>query len=315
MMLSRLAEQLYWHGRYLERSEGLARLINVNAHLNLDLPGSIAPGWEPLIRITGNTALFDEICGAEMSERTIARFLIADDRNPGSILSSLEYARENLRAARDLMPREVWEETNRLYLEMRERFTGNISKRRRHEALNELIRGSQLVAGMLMGTMSHDPAYDFILLGRHLERADMTTRIVDVRADDLLPEDIEELPPFESIQWMSVLKSLTGYQMYRRHVRLRVTGHDVLRFLLRDRMFPRSLMFCLDQIEQLLNLLPGDDDRALRATLALKRRIDQAPVMRLRDARLAEFIDHTQIELGAIGESIAATWFLPMHSD
>jgi len=308
-MLSRLAEQLYWHGRYLERAEGLARLINVNAHLNLDLPGRLAPGWEPLVRITGNSELFDQFYADEAGERQVAKFLIADERNPGSIRSTLNMARESMRAARDLLPREVWEQMNRLYLDTGERISGNLSRSRRHEALDQLILGSQLIAGMLMGTMSQDHAYDFILIGRYLERADVTTRIVDVRADDLLPEEIEELPPFESIQWMSVLKSLTGYQMYRRHVRLRVNGSDVLKFLLRDRLFPRSVMFCLEALEALLGHLPGDDDSALRTTLALMRRLDHVRTVRLKGEPLAGFIDEVQIELNTIGVEIAGTWF------
>lgn len=311
MMLSRLAEQLYWHGRYLERAEGLARLINVNAHLNLDLPGRMAPGWEPLVRITGNSELYAELHGDDTSERSVARFLIADPGNPGSIRSTLELARENLRAARDLLPREVWEQMNGVYLDITRRIDESLARRNRHETLHELIRGSQLIAGMLMGTMSHDHAYDFILIGRHLERADVTTRILDVRADDLLSDELEELLPFEHIQWMSVLKSLTGYQMYRRHVRTRILGRDVLKFLLRDRLFPRSVMFCLETLEALLGELPGDDDSALRATLSLKRRLDQTrPLLPIRGPELAEFIDELQVELGGIGHHITQTWFL-----
>jgi len=308
-MLARLAEHLYWHGRYLERAEGLARLVNVNAHLNLDLPGRMAPGWEPLVRITGNSELFKEFYGDEVGERQITKFLIADERNPGSLQSSLELARENMRAARDLLPREVWEQMNGLYLRVSEQITGNISKRRRHDLLGDIIQGSQQIAGMLMGTMSQDHAYDFILIGRYLERADVTTRILDVRADDLLPEHAEEVPAFESIQWMSVLKSLTGYQMYRRHVRTRVSGRDVLRFLLRDRMFPRSIMFCLKSLESILDDLPGDDDSALRATTSLMRHLDSARIVQLKGEPLSEFIDRIQIELGEIGQHISQTWF------
>lgn len=311
MMLSRLADHLYWHGRYLERAEGLARLINVNAHLNLDLPGRIAPGWEPLVRITGHQTLFAELYDSEAGERQVARFLIGDERNPGSIRSTLELARENMRASRDLLPREAWEEMNGLYLRITEQISGQLSKRRRHDVLSELIRGSQLVAGVLMGTMSQDHAYDFILLGRYLERADVTTRILDVRADDLLGDEVEELPPFDSIQWMSVLKSLTGYQMYRRHVRLRITGPDVLKFLLRDRLFPRSVMFGLHALEALLTDLPGEDDTALRSTTSLMRRLDQTRMAGLTGAPLSEFLDGIQLELGQIGRQIAETWFLP----
>ena len=308
-MLSRLAENLYWHGRYLERAEGLARLINVNAHLNLDLPGKLAPGWEPLVRITGNSALFVELYGDEPSEREVVRFLMVDQRNPGSIRFSLEMARENMRSARDLLPREIWEEMNALYLNASEPFSGALSKRKRHDWLDQLTLDCQKIACMLMGTMSQDYAYDFILIGRYLERADMTTRIIDVRADDLMPDELEELPPFESIQWMSVLKSLSAYQMYRRHVRMRVNGPDVLNYLLRNPLFPRSVMFCLRALESLLQGLPGEDDQALRVVARLMRQVNEAPSAGLKGAPLSRFIDDLQIELAEAGRVIRGTWF------
>ncbi len=308
-MLSRLAENIYWHGRYLERAEGLARLINVNANLNLDLPGKLAPGWDPLVRITGHSELFSELYGESRSERQVVKFLMSDERNGASIKSSLEFARENMRSARDLLPREVWEQMNALYLDASEQFKGNQSKRKQHEWLDQMIHDCQRIAGMLMGTMSQDHAYDFILIGRYLERADMTTRIIDVRADDLLPEELEELPPFESIQWMSVLKSLSAYQMYRRHVRVRVSGPSVLAFLLKDAQFPRSVQFCLLALESRLNALPGEDDQALRHVVQLMRQVNQAPSTRLKDQPLSEFMDDLQIELAEVGRLIGQTWF------
>ncbi len=307
-MLARLAENLYWHGRYLERAEDLARLINVTAHLNLDLPSGLSAGWEPLIRITGNAALFETLDHAA-NERNIVRFLLIGDNNPSSLQANLESARENLRSARDLAPREVWEQMNALYLKSTEQLSGNLGKRRRQDFLEELILDCQQMAGTLQGTMSHDHAYDFILIGRHLERADMITRILEVRGYDLLPETVEELGPFESIQWMSVLKSLTGYQMYRRHVRSRVSGSDVLRFLLRDGQFPRSVMFCLLALEDLIEGLPGDEDRSLRGVTRLQRLLNDTTVSTMRGRALADFMDQLQIELAELDRAIRHTWF------
>ena len=308
-MLSRLAENLYWHGRYLERAEDLARLVNVNANLNMDLPSGLSAGWEPLVRITGNAEAFNERHD-QAGERQVVNFLLADEDNPGSLKATLEFARENLRSARDLLPREVWEQMNALYLKGQETLTGNLAKRRRHEFLRELILDCQQIAGTLLGCMSQDHAYDFILIGRYLERADMTTRTLEVRGHDLLPEAHEELTPYESIQWMSVLKSLTAYQMYRRHVRLRVSGNDVLRFLLRDEQFPRSVMFCLRALEDLLSGLPGEDDLALRQITRLQRRLNEVRLAGLRGADLSELMDHLQAELAETGLAIRQTWFL-----
>ncbi|TVQ36707.1 MAG: alpha-E domain-containing protein [Wenzhouxiangella sp.] len=307
-MLSRLAENLYWHGRYLERAEDLARLINVNAHLNLDLPSGLSAGWEPLVRITGNAARF-KAEEREAGERQVVRFLLSDEANSGSLKATLENARENLRSARDLLPREVWEQMNGLYIKGNEQLTGNLSKRRRHEFLRELILDCQQIAGTLLGCMSQDHAYDFILIGRYLERADMTTRILEVRGYDLLPDDIENLSPYESIQWMSVLKSLTGYQMYRRHVRLRVNGNDVLRFLLRNDEFPRSVMFCLRALEALIEGLPGEDDQALRAITRLQRTLNETKLVGLRGEPLGKLMDKLQIELAETHDAVRQTWF------
>lgn len=307
-MLSRLAENLYWHGRYLERAEDLARLINVNANLNLDLPKGIAPGWEPLVRITGAAETYAER-ELDTDERTVTRFLMADPDNPGSLRNTLENARENLRSARDLMPREVWEQMNTLYLDGEEALTGPLSKRRRHEFLRKLILDCQQIAGTLLGTMSQDHAYDFILIGRYLERADMTTRILDVRADDLLPDELGTLPPFDAIQWMSVLKSMTAYQMYRRHVRTRVSGPDVLAFLLRDPEFPRSVVFGLGALEALLQGLPGDDDGALRRVTQMARRLNELDLKDTKGERLGELMDQLQLELAEIHSKIRRTWF------
>lgn len=308
-MLSRLAENLYWYGRYVERAEDIARLINVNAQLNLDLPSGLSAGWEPLIRITGNARLFAD-AEYEAGERQIVRFLLADERNPGSLKNTLELSRENLRSARDLLPREVWEQMNALYLKGEEQLGGTLSKRRRHEFLRELILDCQQIAGTLLGCMSQDHAYSFILIGRYLERADMITRILEVRGYDLLPEVSEGLSPFESIQWMSVLKSLTGYQMYRRHVRLRVSGNDVLRFLLRDEDFPRSVMFCLRTLEALIDDLPGDDDSALRSITSLQRTVNETRLTTgVRGQALTDLMDRYQRELAGTHTAISRTWF------
>ena len=305
-MLSRVAENLYWYGRYMERAEDLGRMVNVNAHLMLDLPPRLTPGWAPLVRITGSQALFDELYDTA-GERQVVRFLLADTRHSGSVLSCLNQARENLRAARDLLPREVWEQTNDLYLLAREQLSGVLAKRRRHDFIDTMIRRCQQLIGMLSDIMSHDHAWDFILLGRYHERADMTTRIVDVRSAHLL-RGFDDVQPFDQLQWMSVLKSLTAYQMYRRHVRLRVNGPDVLRFLLGDPGFPRSVSFCLGAVGERLQALP-DHQAVLVAVGRIQRLIDQVDADALVEGGLSGFVDRLQLELIGVGELIAQTWF------
>lgn len=243
-MLSRMAENMYWFARYLERAENTARLVTVSTNLILDLPRVVTPDWEPLIDITSGRDAFVERYG-EMSEHRVVQFLLADRENPSSLISCLTKARENLRTTRDIVPAEGWGQINRLHLIAQEQMGDALSRRGRHEFLQTIIGQCQMIVGLLDGVMSRDEAFEFMRLGRNLERADMTTRILDVRSGDLLAEMPADLKAYGRVQWMSVLKSLTAYQMYRRLVRSRVAGVDVVRFLLQEERFPRALQACL----------------------------------------------------------------------
>ncbi|MBL8251892.1 MAG: alpha-E domain-containing protein [Candidatus Competibacter sp.] len=332
-MLSRVAENIYWLARYIERAEDTARIINVNTNLLLDLPRSMTFGWLPLISIVGaEQPFFEKHPNRPDDENVVVKFLIGDHDHPGSILSSLAFARENLRTTRDTVPQEAWEQINGLYIFARDRLP---TRRGRFEFLRRVIHGAQQINGLLAGTMSRTPAYDFLRLGRFLERADMTTRILDVRSANLLPcakspatfakqaqrqagnaqfqamsaNGAEEQNPFESIQWMSVLKSLSAYQMYRQQVRSRVGGSDVVKFLLQDPSFPRAVFFCLQELETCLRNLPKNAE-ALAAVDAIKRRLSAAEVPALAHAGLHEFIDRFQIDLGALHAVVAETYFM-----
>ncbi|MBK8183643.1 MAG: alpha-E domain-containing protein [Candidatus Competibacteraceae bacterium] len=330
-MLSRVAQNIYWMARYIERAEDTARLINVNTNLLLDLPRNITFGWLPLIFIIGaEHEYFEKDPNRLADENTVVKFLIGD-KNPSSIITSLACARENLRTTRDVVPQEAWEQINSLYIYARDHVP---SRRGRYEFLRRVIQGAQQINGMLAGAMTHSAAYDFVRVGRFLERADMTTRILDVRSANLLPRAgepttlkqeqtqgktkssqtqiaapaQEEQNPFESIQWMSVLKSLSAYQMYRQQVRLRVGGPDVLKFLLQDQSFPRAVSFCLKELETCLKDLPGNT-ASLRAIAALKQRLNTAAIPELAREGLHEFIDELQIGLGELHDQIAASYF------
>src|SRR5262249_38375886 len=157
-----------------------------------------------------------------------------------------------------------------------------------------IVIALQTIAGMLDGTMNRNDAHAFMMLGRNLERADMTSRIVDVRSAQLLPAETPELRPFESVQWMSVLKSLSGYQMYRLKMRTRVKRVDVLQFLLRDDQFPRSCHFCLTQLGSSLTPLPRSEG-VTEVLETATRFIERAPLATLDQPGLHELIDRIQL--------------------
>lgn len=306
-MLARVVENVYWLARYLERAENTARLVSVNTNLLLDLPKGLMPGWLPLIDITGSRDLFDAR-GSRADERDIVQFLLADPDNPGSMLSSFKMARENARTLRDILPTESWELMNQFFLEFTEELPSGLNKRTRFNFLKRIVSTSQTITGSLEGTMNRNDAYTFLLLGRHVERADMTSRIVDVRSAQLLPQDAPELRPFDTIQWMSVLRSLSGYEMYRLSRRTRVSRTDVLEFVLRGEQFPRACGFSLRQIEQCLLALPRSAG-VLDALAGAIRFIGAADLKTLDQAGLHELIDRLQVHIFGVHDGIAQTYF------
>lgn len=313
-MLSRVAERIYWMGRYMERSENIARLVNVNSHLLMDLPKGVRVGWGSLINITGTGDYFRRGDAELADERTVVRFMLSDRNNPSSLLNNLSWARENARITREIIPMEAWELINDLYLDVKENLSKSVARRERNRVLHQVIVRIQQFTGLLSGCMSHNNAYDFIRVGRNLERADMTTRIVDAGSANLLPhlsggDDV--LEPYDNILWMSVLRSLSGYQMYRQHVQDRVNAKDVVTFLLQDALFPRAVSHSLGELESCLRKLPNSDD-ALRAVTGVRRRVRTADISDLLQSGLQEYIDNLQREVGDIHQQIARTWFLPV---
>jgi uncharacterized alpha-E superfamily protein len=312
-MLSRVAETMYWLGRQVERAENAARVVAVNANLLLDLPKGIAPGWRPLVDITGANALFEEHY-KDYDECHVVRFLLGDERNPGAVLSALAGARENCRTIRDIVPREGWEQINELYLDARDGLPNGLTKGGRHAYLSRVILGCQTISGLLSGTLLHDQGYDFIRLGRHLERADMTTRIVDVRSASLLPAETAELRPYATIQWVSVLRSMSAYQMYRRSEQVRVQRGPVLRFLFKSAAFPRAVNHCCERMRASLERLPRNE-AALRVAGRLSRKLLGTEVQRLTQTELHRFVDELQLDIGDLHGEIARTWFPPRFGE
>lgn len=308
-MLSRVAENIYWLARYIERAEDTARLLSVNSNLMLDLPRATELGWSEIIAITGHGDLFDELY-PNRDEASVLSFICSDRRYSGSIISSLSAARENLRTTRDVIPREIWEEINQLYIGVRDLVESGVTPRKRDAFLSRVIRSCQTVNGLIEGSLSYTQVRTFLMLGRQLERADMTTRIIDVRSANLLPRSPGELTPFENLQWMSVLKSLSGYQMYRQHVRLRIRGPDVLSFLLQNRNFPRAVACSLERLANALMTLPRNET-ALNEVETCRQHLADAEisVLAAEPDRLHAFVDEIQVDFTDLHEAIRNTYF------
>jgi uncharacterized alpha-E superfamily protein len=303
-MLSRVAEKMYWFGRYVERVENTARLISVNTNLVMDLPG-VAHIWGSTLDITGNSEEFQKRY-TRVDERNVVKFLLEDDTC--SIRRSVRNARENARTTREVMPSEAWERVNELHIYLQKNVNQGIKREGRHRFLADIVGFCHQLTGLLAGSMSTDVAYNFIKIGRNLERADMTSRIVDVGTLNLIT-DTAKTVEYDNILWMNVLRSLTAYQMYRQHVRDRVNGEDVVDFLLKNRKFPRALAHCLSEALNCCKELPANDAPLRSISQALRTAENNDVIKLLSDAGLHDFIDVLQLDLAEIHQQIANTWF------
>jgi uncharacterized alpha-E superfamily protein len=293
--------------RYLERAENTARLINATTQALLDLPRGASFGWDVLLKVAGLDHQFDTSY-AQHDEVSIMRFLVIDNRNPSSILSCVRCARENCRTLREVLPRLAWERINGLYLFLNDRASNAIERAHRYGILEEMIERRQAVIGLLADCMSHDIAYQFIKLGRFIERADMTTRIIDINAAVLVPRQQVPEDPAIGLLWMGVLKSLNAYQMYRRHASVHVRTAEVVNFLLKDAHFPRTVRRCLDEVEACLAVLPHHF-QPLKLLRVAQRRLDRMQPESLPAALRHEYLDAVQSDLAAIHETIATEYF------
>ena len=318
MMLSRTAENLYWLGRHLERAEAMSRIIGEHTKLLVDLPVDVDSDWAGLLAITGAVESHALRYG-DLDEVGVVNHLVADIGNPTSVIRTIAAARENLRVTRQLMPASLWECVNRLHSAVSTN-AGSCAVRSSRLALcDAVIEASQRIVGILACSVSRDDAYSFYELGRNVERADMTTRVLDVRAVSLLAESAAvTLPPadrgpYEDVRWAGVLRSLGAQHMYSRSSTHSVSGSTVVDFLVDDEEFPRSIGHCIRRIDQILAALP-EGALHLAGSANLMAFLRNRPSGSSEATTLHNWIDAAQLGIGGLHDSFSATFFTPETS-
>ncbi|ELS04275.1 hypothetical protein Xen7305DRAFT_00040030 [Xenococcus sp. PCC 7305] len=305
-MLSRVADSIYWLNRYIERAENIARFIDVNLNLMLDLPAGVVQQWHPLVAVTGDMESFSDRYKEANSENVI-QFLTFDETYPHSIFSCLKIARENARSIREVISSEMWEEVNSFYLMLKEGSTST-SLSTLPTFFSHVKMASHRFAGVMDATMSHNEGWHFGQMGRLLERADKTARILDVKYFLLLPSAEWVGTPLDRIQWISLLKSASAYEMYRK-CQHHITPSCVAEFLILDRKFPRSIYFCLWQAEQCLHEITQTPtgswcNRAERALGKLGSQLGYLTIDDIIESGLHEFLDQMQNSINQVGNEI-----------
>ncbi len=311
-MLSRTAESVYWMSRYLERAANVARVVGVNLNLEIDLSGLAEEQWFPMVQVGGDEAAFGERYRAPTRSNVI-EFLTIDRTNPNSIASCVAAARENARTVREIISSEVWQEINEFYLDV----TAPEARRfALHDAVRffgSVTRACHVVAGTKSETMEHGEAWNFGRLGRFIERADQTSRILDVKYFLLLPSTSDVGRPVDDLQWSALLRSASGFEAYRRAHGL-VSSESVVAFLLFDRAFPRSVGYCVTQADFSLHGVTGTpmrrfENRAEQLLGRLASELDYTDAREVIGEGLHEFIDGLQNRLNQVGDTITATFF------
>ena len=311
-MLSRVANSVYWIGRYLERAENIARFIDVNLQMSLDAPITFSEQWQPVVTITGDLGPFME--RYKVADRqNVIRFLASDPDNPNSILSCITKARQNARSVREIISSEIWEQVIRFYLLVSNRSAAQRALSFSHEFFSDVKLMSQTVAGVADHTMSHGQPWHFLQLGRLLERADNTTRLLDVKYFLLLPSPDQVGGPVDEMEWSMLLRSATAFEMYRKRYG-RISPDRVIEFLLLDKEFPRAVLFCLQAAEDSLHAITGSprgaySNPAEQRLGRLGAELAYTHVYDIIASGLHEFLDGFQGKLNDLDDALSSTFF------
>jgi uncharacterized alpha-E superfamily protein len=316
-MLSRVANTLYWMMRYVERADNLARLIDVNEQLLLDFESldseRLSGFWKPIILSTGDESAFHKLYGEASSDNVIS-FLTEDTRNPNSIYSCINFARENARTIRDQISDELWEELNAIYLFTRSDEALHLLRDNPPRFYEEVRRSSMTVLGISASTTARDSVWDFITLGRYLERADKTTRFLDISTYFPTGAEGMELSSPGVLHWSAILSSCGAMGAFRA-TGMEINARSVMEYLIYSPDFPRSVRYCINTINATLHRISGashgtfssEAERETGRMLADLSFGDPADVLEMG---LHNFLDGIQGTLNKIAEEVFKTYVL-----
>jgi uncharacterized alpha-E superfamily protein len=310
-MLSRVADSIYWMSRYIERAENVARFIDVNLQLMLDSTSGDDQQWQPLVNTTGDHEAFAKR-HQEATQQKVMHFLTFDAENPNSILSCLRAARENARTVREIISSSMWIELNKFYLMVTSAAVNPQALTSPHEFFTEVKNASHLFNGVTDATMTHGEGWHFLHMGRMLERADKTSRLLDVKYFILLRSVEDVGSAYDDIQWAAVLRSASAFEMYRKRFG-RIFPRGVADFLLLDREFPRAIQFCLLSARDSLYAISGTPVGTFRnsAEKVLGQVCSDlafASVEDIFNQGLHEYLDDLQSRINQVGTEIFETF-------
>jgi uncharacterized alpha-E superfamily protein len=305
-MLSRAAESLYWTSRYIERAEDITRLLDVNFHALLDAPAAEhRASWQQLVKIGTDDGAYHEHF-SDFTARPVTEFLLWHRANPYAVTTCIALARENARSVRELITREMWEQINKLYFLVRD-VDRAAALAGPHEFFRRVREGSHAFQGVTTATMPHGEGFQFVQVGTHLERADKTLRILDVKNAAL-----EDVPPDSlaaSTRLVALLKSCSAFEAFRKSRTIQLEPVGVADYLLLDRSFPRSVLFCLERCLDAINAISAQRNGPHHSLGRLCAELSYTQIDEVAARPLTTYLAELLGRMNRIGEEISRTYF------
>ena len=320
-MLSRVANSLYWMSRYIERAENIARMVDVSIQLLLDFREAGTQTeenyWLPIIQATGDETLFFK-SHKELNSHTVREFLTFQANNPNSLINCIAQARENARVVRDQITQEVWEEINRIYLYLQSSVARDLWESSPTEFYQEIQLSSLYLQGLCDATIPHTEGWLFMQAAKHLERADKATRVLDIWHASLPTRGLPTKPldPHEALEWAAVLRSCSAWDAYRQVYGADIGAQRITGFLLLSEDFPRSVKFCVSDLDKVLRRISGVQpgrfsNEAEKLSGRLLAEVQFSSVEDIFAYGFHDYLDLLQQRFNQIGEALFSAYIFP----
>lgn len=306
VMLGRTANGLYWMFRYIERAENIARLVDAGLRVSLTRTGATDEDWTGVLQSADVLDIYSERY-EKVTAADAINFLMRDMANPSSVMSCIESARNNARMVRTALTRETWEATNECWIELKQMLARRLKSADLPEAIDTVKRRAGLIRGAFHGSMLRNEIYNFARIGTFIERADNTSRILDVKYYVLLPSVTQVGSSLDNVQWESILRSVSAHRSYRWVYDGEYKAANISDFLILNGQMPRSLVYCYEKIVANLGYIAKNYGERLSAhdtAETIRESLLKTDIGNIMDQGLHEFLDRFIAQNNQLGQEI-----------
>ncbi|TXH85311.1 MAG: hypothetical protein E6Q77_00715 [Rhizobium sp.] len=306
-MLGRTANGLYWMFRYIERAENIARLVDAGQRMSLTRADAVDDDWDGVLQSAGVREAYDEVHG-KLTGTDAIDYLMRDRSNPSSVMSCIEYGRNNARMVRTALTRDTWEATNECWIELKSLLGKKLKTAELPETIDVIKQRAGLIRGAFHGSMLRNELYNFARIGTFIERADNTARILDVKYYVLLPSVSHVGSSLDNAQWESILRSVSAHRAYKWAYDPEYKPANIADFLILNGQMPRSLAYCYDKIVSNMGYLSGEYETRLTANdtaEAIRHSLQKLTIKRIMDQGLHEFLEDFVARNNKLGAEIS----------